>query len=215
MFKTDLARKNWETKYRYNNETPFGTQQRVARAVASVEDNPEEWEEKFLNVLVKFNDDGKPVGLKNTFGGRITENLGTSYEGTTLVNCFVNGPVSSAKLTYERKIPGTSEAIPVEINTEETADNLANIMLTLLEQAETLKSEGGYGINFGFIRPRGTLIKSIGIKHPGAVHYMRIWDVVASVIVMGDNDGYTDSIKNHLKDLDKMVKNQYCYNLFY
>lgn len=205
MFKTNLARKNWETKYQYRDETPLETQRRIARAVASVEDDPKEWEDKFLNVLVRFDDNGNPIGLKNTFGGRITANLGTSYEGTTLINCFVNGPVSSATMSYERKIPGTEKTIPVEIKTEETADNLANIMLTLLEQAETLKSEGGYGINFGFIRPRGTPIKSIGIKHPGVVHYMRIWDVVASVIVMGDNDGYKDEVQNHLEQLDASV----------
>jgi len=205
MFKTDLAIKNWASKYQYNNENPIGTQERIAKEVASVEKNPKEWEEKFLNVLVKRDEDGKPIGLKNTFGGRITANIGTEYSGATLINCYINGPVSSANIKYERKIPGTDKIIPVDIHTEETPDNLANIMLTLLEQAETLKSEGGYGINFGFIRPRGTLIKSIGIKHPGVVHYMKIWDVVASVIVMGDNDGYKDDVKNYLEGLDDNI----------
>ena len=205
MFITELARKNWETKYQYNNETPLETQKRIAKAVASVEKNPEEWEDKFLKVLVKFNENGEPIGLKNTFGGRITANIGTHYEGTTLLNCFVSGPVNNAQIKYERNIPNTDMKIPIEINTQSTPDNLSNIMLTLLEQAETLKSEGGYGINFGFIRPRGTLIKSIGIKHPGVVHYMRIWDTVASVIVMGDTDGYKDEVKNYLEDISPEV----------
>ena len=208
MFKTDLAKKNWETKYQYNNETPIETQKRIAKAVASVEKNPEEWEDKFLRVLVKFDADGNPIGLKNTFGGRITANIGTEYNGTTLINCFINGPVRNAKISYEREIPGTDKKIDVTYNTESTADNLANIMLTLLEQAETLKSEGGYGINFGFIRPRGSPIKSIGITHPGVVHYMGIWDTVASVIVMGDNDGYKDTVKNYIGEKlpDKIVR---------
>ena len=66
----------------------------------------------------------------------------------------------------------------------------------MLEQAQTLKSEGGYGMNFGWIRPRGSLIKSLGIRHPGVVHYMDVWDKVAGVIVLGDNDGYKDVLKN-------------------
>lgn len=208
MFKTDLAKKNWESKYQYNNETPEQTQRRLAKAVASVEKNPEEWEDKFYNVLVKTDENGNAIGLKNTFGGRITANLGTEYKGATLINCFVTGPVSNASISYDREVPGKNENIHVSLKTEDNADNLSNIMLTLLEQAETLKSEGGYGINFGFIRPRGTVIKSIGIKHPGVVHYMRIWDMVASVIVMGDNDGYRDEIKNYIEKLDEeVVKN--------
>jgi ribonucleoside-diphosphate reductase alpha chain len=511
MFRTTLARENWASKYQYNNETPLQTQERLARAVAEVEDDPEKWYDKFLNTLVKFDDAGQAVGLKNTFGGRITANLGTHYQGTTLLNCFsgdqklvtdkgvlsfrdavgkkikvlvdgkfvdsevksfgeqqlqrvtfrhcykqegfhdnhkehifvckkgkysvgvevtpnhawtledghitedlrvgdvvpsskldlsknskeskmyidgfrhgfiygdgsndyqysngdckfglrlfgakdmrhaskfsfvksvkwikdggytevrtnkdlkalpekglhsdyytgfidgvlaadgcilddkrvelsntktelhswvrehapyagmiatgyridyhstetnfgkrknllkrliltrsdeiyfkvasiellleekevycavvpkeehftlasgilthncfINGEVSNATVSYERKIPGTDKTIDVTYGTSETGDNLKNIMLTLLEQAETLKSEGGYGINFGFIRPRGSIISSIGIRHPGVVHYMSIWDQVSAVIVMGDNDGYKDTLKNYL-----------------
>ena len=202
MFRTNLARENWKNKYQYKEETPLETQIRAAEAIASVEENPQEWREKFLNVLVKFDKNGKPIGLKNTLGGRITANIGTEYSGATLLNCFINGCVTNASVKYERKIPGIDETIKVEYQTEGVGDNLRNIMLTLLEQAETLKSEGGYGINFGFIRPRGTVIKSIGIKHPGIVHYMEIWDTVANVIVMGDNDGYSDTIASHLEALD-------------
>ena len=211
MFKTNLARENWESKYQYKNETPLETQIRAAKAVASVEENPEEWVDKFLRVLVKFDENDKPVGLKNTFGGRITANIGTDYYGTTLLNCFINGCVTNATIEYERKIPNTEETIKVSYKTEDNGDNLRNIMLTLLEQAETLKSEGGYGVNFGFIRPRGSLIKSIGIRHPGVVHYMGIWDIVANVIVQGDSDGYKDTVENHIKldeDIQTAIKKQ-------
>ena len=199
MFKTNLAKENWSKKYQYGNETPLETQIRCAKAAASVEKDPKEWEDKFLKVLVNFNEKGEPIGLKNTFGGRITANIGTEFNGTTLLNCFINGSVKNARISYVRDIPNSDKKIDVTYDTQNTPDSLSNIMLTLLEQAETLKSEGGYGLNFGFIRPRGTLIKSIGIRHPGVVHYMKIWDVVASVIVMGDNDGYKDTIKNHLE----------------
>lgn len=118
-------------------------------------------------------------------------------------NCFINGPVKNATISYQRPVPNTDKTIDVTYHTDDTGDNLKNIMLTLLEQAETLKSEGGYGINFGFIRPRGSVIKSIGITHPGVIHYMDIWDKVATVIVMGNNDGYQDTIKNYLDEMGK------------
>lgn len=201
MFRTRLAYENWATKYQYGNETPLETQIRAAKALASVE-KPEEreyWENKFLNTLVKF-ENNSPLGLKFTLGGRITANIGTKYKGTTLMNCFINGPVKDAQIFYTREVPGTDKFIVNNILTDKSPDSLANIFLTILEQAETLKSEGGYGINFGFIRPRGSLIKGIGIQHPGVVKYMEIWDKVSEIIVQGNNDGYKDILKNYLTD---------------
>lgn len=206
MFKTLLAYENWKSKYAYMNETPIETFMRVAKALASVEKYPELWYDKFLKTLVKFDLlNNEPIGLKCTTGGRITANAGTDYNGATLINCFINGPVTNAKIIYNRKNEATGIGYKVEIDTEETPDNLHNIFLTVLEQAKTLASEGGYGINFSFIRPRGTLIKSIGIKHPGVVSYMEIWDSVSECIVKGDTDGYKDKIKNYLED-EKDIK---------
>lgn len=88
MFRSELAYENWKSKYRYDKEDPLGTFKRVAYALASVEANPKEWEDRFLNTLVKFDDEGNPVGLKCTTGGRITANVGTSYAHATLMNCF-------------------------------------------------------------------------------------------------------------------------------
>lgn len=204
IFQTSLARQNWESKYRYGDESPLETFKRIAKSLASVEENQDYWYEKFLQMMIKIDDEGNAVGLKNTFGGRITANAGTEYQGTTLMNCFINGPISNATIQYERKIPGTNQTIPVKYRTN-SPDSLKNIMLALLEQAETLKSEGGYGINFDWIRPRGSIIKGIGIRHPGVIHYMDIWDKVASVIVMGDNDGYKDTVKNYLEGDEELV----------
>jgi len=203
MFKTALAFENWKSKYRYEQETPLETFQRTAKALASVEKNPDEWYEKFLNTMVRFNSSNEPIGLKCTAGGRITANIGTSYEKATLINCFIAGPVSSAKIEYIRKTDNNIVKFPVKYKTDENPDDLINIFLTILEQAKTLASEGGYGINFDFIRPRGSLIKGTGIKHPGVVAYMKIWDAVSECIVQGDADGYVDKIKNHFKNEEK------------
>ena len=124
FFKTDLAYQNWKSKYQYGEETPLQSMMRAAKALASVEtENQDYWYERFLNTLVKFEgvetnldnylpDEqvvvkayGKPVGLKTTLGGRILANIGTEYSGATLLNCFINGPVSNAKIVYQRKVP--------------------------------------------------------------------------------------------------------------
>jgi ribonucleoside-diphosphate reductase alpha chain len=199
MFKTDLAYENWSGKYQYGNETPLETWKRVATALASVEEDKEKWSKEFLNLIVKFTD-GEPTGLKFTTGGRITANVGTEYKAASYLNCYINGPVKAAEISYKRSSKDGDVEYPINYKTDENPDDLINIFLTVMEQAKTLASEGGYGINFDFIRPRGALIKGTGIKHPGVVSYMSIWDSVAECIVKGDNDGYYDKIRNHLNE---------------
>jgi ribonucleoside-diphosphate reductase alpha chain len=208
ILKTDLAYKNWSKKYRFGNEKPIETFIRSAKAVAAIEKHPQEWYKQFLQVLLRFDSDitvdengypnKEPLGLKATFGGRITANVGTTFKNATLMNCFVNGPVSGATIHYNRKSKDGSVSYDVDMKTDDNPDNLSNIFLTILEQAKTLASEGGYGINFGFIRPRGSLIKGTGIKHPGVMSYMKLWDTVSECMVKGDTDGYVDNLKNHL-----------------
>jgi ribonucleoside-diphosphate reductase alpha chain len=200
MFRSELAYENWKSKYRYDQEDPLGTFKRVAHALASTEKNPEEWEDKFLRTLVKFDEKDNPIGLKCTTGGRITANVGTSYKHATLMNCFITGPVSGATIKYHRQSEDDSVGYDVEYTSIKSPDDLTNIFLTILEQAKTLATEGGYGINFSFIRPRGSLIKGIGIKHPGVLAYMDVFDEVSNCIVRGTNDGYVDRIKNYLND---------------
>lgn len=201
MFKTELALENWKSKYRYNNETPLETFQRVARSLSSVEkENKDKWYEKFLDTLVKFDENGNPIGLKCTTGGRITANIGTSYKHATLLNCFISGPVQSATIKYKRESEDKSISYNVKYKTKDTPDDLTNIFLTVLEQAKTLATEGGWGINFSWIRPRGSIIRGIGIRHPGVIAYMDVFDEVSNCIVRGTNDGYIDKLKNYLEE---------------
>lgn len=195
FFKTNIAYENWKEKYRNEDENPLETFQRIAKTLANNEKDPDYWYPIFLNTLLKF-DENQPTGIKCSPGGRITANIGTKHNGATLINCFIAGPVKNAKLSYIRK--NDSFENKVTIKTKDTADDLINIFFTIMEQAKTLASEGGWGINFDFIRPRGSLIKGTGIRHPGVVSYMEVFDTVANCIIKGNNDGYVDTIKNYL-----------------
>lgn len=64
-------------------------------------------------------------------------------------------------------------------------DSLDGIIETLRKQSQTLKSEGGWGMNFSFIRPRGSLIHGIGVETPGAVKYMELYDKSSEIITAG------------------------------
>ena len=234
IFKQKLSKENWATKYQYGDETPLQTFIRVSYAIARVEakeygasdEEVQMWADRFLKMLVHFkpcedpgydgddlyvDPDGKrwiADGLKSTPGGRITSNAGTSFDKATLLNCFINSPAPGGEIRQAKAVPNTEEIIDCSMDSEQTPDNLTNIFLSLLEAAETLKSEGGYGINFGFIRPRGTLIEGVGIRHPGVVSYMHVWDTMSEMIVKGDNDGYEDTITNHLQQetVDRIEK---------
>jgi len=211
MFSTELAYENWKNKYRFENEEPLDTFKRVANTLASVEKSPSDWKDRFLRTLIKFDKDNNPIGLKCTTGGRITANIGTTFKHATLMNCYISGPVTGASIKYRRKAEKDDVGYDVKLVSDDSPDDLINIFLTLLEQAKTLASEGGYGINFDFIRPRGAIIKGTGIRHPGIVSYMKVWDSVSECIVKGVNDGYVDKLKNYLtedayEDLENAVK---------
>lgn len=214
MFKTDIAYENWKSKYRYDNEEPLETFKRIADALASVEKDKDYWADKFLKTLIKFGPQGEPVGIKSTPGGRITANVGTEYKKATLINCFIGAPVKNATIQYERSVEDLSpDLIPktkqsIEYKTDDNADDLFNIFLTIMEQAKTLASEGGYGLNFSFIRPRGSLIKGLGIRHPGVIAYMKIWDSVSECIVKGSDGSYTDKLKNYYKEDAEGIKDK-------
>jgi len=64
-------------------------------------------------------------------------------------------------------------------------DSLDGIFEHLRAQAHTLKSEGGWGENFSYLRPRGTFIHGIGVETPGAVKYMELFDKCSDIITAG------------------------------
>jgi ribonucleoside-diphosphate reductase alpha chain len=92
VFTDEFSKEVYEQTYRYGEEDIDGTHLRVAKDLASIEKNKEEWTEKFLHVLQDF---------KFVPGGRITSNAGTGLSGTTYINCFVDGFVGEDKDSME------------------------------------------------------------------------------------------------------------------
>lgn len=156
MFEDSFSEEVWGTTYKdYNDRTVNDTMYRVASAVAGMEQSPELQTEW----TEKFYD--LLSGFKATAGGRIYANAGTEFSGTTLMNCYV-----APRASYD-------------------VDSLTNILANLEAQSATLKSEGGWGENFSYIRPRGAFIHGIGVETPGAVKYMELFDKSSEIITAG------------------------------
>ncbi len=91
-FQSKISHHIWDTKYRYHHkgeiidESIEDTWQRVAQAVASVEEDSNMWEQEFYKVLEGF-----------TFipAGRILAGAGTEHK-VILFNCFVMGIIEDS-----------------------------------------------------------------------------------------------------------------------
>ena len=157
----NLSEKTWHDNYKCDGETTIeDSRRRWARAGASVEseDIRHEIEKDFLYLF----EDGRAYG-----GGRIMANLGVAgRDSTTLYNCFVLDAFDACK-------------------TKKGIDSLEGIYEQLSYQSLTLKSEGGYGHNFSYIRPEGCFVKGIGSRTPGVLHFMRLWNESSDIITLG------------------------------
>lgn len=151
-----FSEETWSTTYKdHQDETVNDSFKRIAKAIASVE----ETEEKKLEWELKFYN--LLTNFKGVPGGRTFSNAGTEWSGTTLMNCFV-GPRGKYDI-----------------------DSIEGIYSHLLAQSQTLKSEGGWGENFSYIRPRSSFIHGIGVETPGSVKFMELFDKASEIITAG------------------------------
>ena len=166
----------WEQNYRGPNEhTLEDTWKRQALACASVEkdDLKQSVYEDFLWLLRDF---------RGSAGGRITANLGIPGRiATTMFNCYVSSPLDMKMCDV---------------------DSIEGIYTLLKAQAHTLKSEGGYGMNFSWIRPAGSYVYGIDGRTPGVVKFMELWDKSSEIITSGsekDADKRKDGEKKKIR----------------
>ena len=159
IFTNDLSREIYETTYRAPGETKYSdTIERVAKTAASVE-TKEKFQEVYENFKWLLED------FKFVPGGRILSNIGIKErKKTTLFNCYTHGVADIGM---------------------EDCDSLEGIYDMLKAQALTLKSEGGYGTNFSWLRPQGAYIEGIGSRTPGPLKFMELWDKSSEIITAG------------------------------
>lgn len=162
-FQDSFSAEVWETTYKDHNDINIdSTLTRIAKAIASVEAT-DELKETWEKRFFDL-----LTNFKGVPGGRIISNAGTEWSGTTLMNCFV----------------GPREKYDI--------DSLEGIYSHLLSQSQTLKSEGGWGENFSYIRPRGSFISGIGVETPGSVKYMELFDKASEIITSGSGKKSTN-----------------------
>ena len=156
VFQDAFSEEVWKNTYsNYKDGDVNGTFRRVANKIASAEKTPELQAEWEEKFYDLLTD------FKGVSGGRITANAGTEWSGTTFANCYV-GPLPDYNI-----------------------DSIEGIYRVLQEQAKTLKSEGGWGMDFSWIRPRGSFIAGVGVESPGAVRFMELFDKSSEIVTSG------------------------------
>lgn len=176
-FSNEFSRQIWEVTYKTQNENSItDTWKRVASAVANVEKDDES-KRFYAEAFYEILKDFKFIP-----GGRILANAGGSCTNVSLVNCFL-----SPQPKYDM-------------------DSIEGIMEVLKNQVLTLKSEGGWGLNCSFIRPRGSYIEGIGARTPGAVKYLELFDKSSEIITEGPGEYYTESKEKTPKNEKKKIR---------
>lgn len=155
-FLDPLSEEIWSTTYKdYKDNDVNDTQRRVAKAIASAEQT-EKLRKEWEEKFYELQQD-----FRGLAGGRIQANAGTEWAGTTFMNCYV-GPLP-----------------------EENLDSIEGIYAVLKDQANTLKSEGGWGMDFSWIRPRGAFINGVGVESPGSIRFMELFDKSSEIVTAG------------------------------
>jgi ribonucleoside-diphosphate reductase alpha chain len=156
IFKDTFSEEVWRSTYKHHtDETVDDTMLRVATAIAGAEET-EELREYWIEQFYDMLTD-----FKCTAGGRIYANAGSNFGNVTLMNCY-----TAPRAKYD-------------------IDSLENIMVDLKNQTQTLRSEGGWGQSFNYIRPRSSFIYGIGVESPGSVRFMEIFNTSSDIITSG------------------------------
>lgn len=88
-------------------------------------------------------------------GGRILAGAGTGTD-VTLMNCYVCRDIE---------------------------DSIQGINAAMGDAMTTLSKYGGIGMNFGTIRPSGASINRVGLKAPGPIVFMELWNSMSNTIM--------------------------------
>ena len=130
IFRSPIAEQMWDKKYRMKTYdgtpvdlTVHDTWERIAKALAAKEKNPEHWEEVFYNALESF---------KFLPAGRINAGAGTGDRKVTLFNCFVMG-------TLEDSLSGIYDGLKEAVLTMQQGGGIGYDFSTLRPQGAEVK----------------------------------------------------------------------------
>jgi ribonucleoside-diphosphate reductase alpha chain len=130
VFRSPIAEQMWDKKYRMKTYdgtpvdlTVHDTWERIAKALATKEKNPEHWEGVFYNALESF---------KFLPAGRINAGAGTGDRKVTLFNCFVMG-------TLEDSLSGIYDGLKEAVLTMQQGGGIGYDFSTLRPQGAEVK----------------------------------------------------------------------------
>ena len=130
IFRSPIAEQMWDMKYRLKeyDGTPIDltvhdTWDRISKALAAKEENPEYWAKEFYNALESF---------KFLPAGRINAGAGTGGRNVTLFNCFVMG-------TIEDSLGGIFDGLKEAVMTMQQGGGIGYDFSTLRPQGAEVK----------------------------------------------------------------------------
>lgn len=162
QFQDSFSEEIWKSTYKDYNDSNLEDTFKRVARTMASAEVPDKQQEWYEKFLDMLTD------FKGVTGGRIMSNAGTEWKNTGFLNCYVT--------------PMPSEDI----------DSIEGIQKVLKDQANTLKSEGGWGCDFSFIRPRGSFIKGVGVESPGAVKFMELFDKSSEIVTSGSGKKSTN-----------------------
>lgn len=150
-----VSQETLEKKYcRFKEKVVADVQARVAKALAESPKQAKQFREAQAKGMI--------------MGGRINSAAGTDLKAT-LINCFVQpvGDATRGEMVESYYVEGKLKP---------------SIYDALSQAGETMRRGGGVGYNFSELRPRGSLVKSLGSLSSGPLSYMDIFDRACATV---------------------------------
>lgn len=171
----DLIYNVWKSKYQYNDESPDGTLQRIAKAIA---DNEFRYKPNYTD---------EKTALLSEYGQQLFKTLYHSTDTDYVYNIFYN-----LLKDYGKLIPGGSILATLGTNKKATLsncyvvespkDSISSIIDSIKITANIFKRRGGGGCDISNLRPRGATVNNAASTSTGAVSFMNFYSVNAETI---------------------------------
>lgn len=170
----ELAFNVWNSKYRFNNESPNETLLRISN---SITDNEFCYRNEYTS---------DKINKLSPYGKLLFEDIST-YDKSYLKSLFFD-----LIKDYEKFIPGGS--ILATLGTKKRSslsncyvvpqceDNISSIMDSIKTMANIFKFRGGAGIDISKLRPRNSNVNNSAKTSSGAVSFLELFSANASVI---------------------------------